>query len=463
MPDEQTPQSTNTSPVSPAPLPSVQAPLPQTPAARNESLLEAAAAELDKDESLGSPPEPGQVISPKADKKPSKKLVKIVAVVLLVGLLGLGGFLLFGKKADAPQKTSTTQNTTNTQATQAFKPDTIPYAFREQGTNPYTIYYRSAAGGERKEVKKLATDENVVVSDVRGSIVVFGSESTVYVSDDAGKTFTTLYEVASGEAVNSVKISSEGTKVAIATVPDFANQSKGSVISVDLDGKNKSQLFSDDSAVYLIGWSQKKNQIAYALGCANCDGPRTALKLRDLKANTAKDLVADINVKELPFDIAISSDMNTLVYVQPTYDAAISVDGPPGFYAAAPYRVQVADLVSGKTTTATTIGLKNEKNSNGTDKYRLFSVGFLAGSSTPYFAEGTSLSTISNGKSSKLYEADRTITEVLYASKATVVAQLADDVNTGDFILSAFDIVDKKATQILQGDANTALFGVTTK
>lgn len=431
-----------------------------SPAAKGEALLQEAAAEMAEEESSQSEKE----TSAKPPKKSRKKLwISLIAVVLIAGLAVVGWLLFSGDDS-----TKTTTNTPDTSAAEeqvaenTYAPNTIAYAYRSANADPFTIYTRPAIGGDRTEITKLERDEYASVSDTVGSTVVFGSDTKLYVSTDSGKTYKTLYEATSGEAINSVKVSFEGTKVAIAVVPDFSNQTSGKVITVDLDGKNKKDLFTDEKALYLIGWSEKKNQMAYWQGCYACDGGKSGWKLRDLKASTAKDLVTGVDTKEFYHRVAISSDMSQLIYVQATTDASIEVEGPPGYYSAAPYRVKVAELASGKSSLIATVGTKNEKNTNGTEKIRIVSVGFLAGTNTPYYADETKLYKVVDTKPSLLYQADQQIINVSFVNKDTVIASTGNP-STADFVLSSYDVAAKKSTQILQGDANTSLFGVTTK
>lgn len=432
---------------------------------KEESILQAASEELAETEAT-QPDEPSRPVSANGPPKKSHKKVYIglLSLVIISGLV-IAGVLLLKKPAktssSATSKTGTIAD--KAQASKTYVPDTVAYAFRANSTDPFSIYYRPAIGGERKEVKKLDRDEYVSVSDVVGNVVVFGSDTKLYVSQDAGKTYETVFTAAAGEAINSVKLSSEADRIAVAIVPDFSNQSKGAVFSIDLDGKDKKDLFEDPSALYLIGWSSKKQKIAYWQGCYACDGGRTGWKLRDLKTNTAKDLVSGVDPKTYYYVASVSNDMSTLMYIQSTYDAAIKTEGPPGYYSAAPYKVMKADLNAGKGGIEIAIvGEKAEKNSNGTDKFRRFSLGFLSGTNTGYYAEGNKLNVVGDEGPSLLYQSDQDISAVHYASDKIVVVSTGE-LSSSDFLLSSYNLTTKKSTQIFQGDDNTSLFGVTTK
>ncbi len=433
---------------------------------KEESILQAASEELTEAEAA-EPDQPSRTVSVGTPiKKSHKKLLLSALAVVIIGGLVVGGLMLFRKPVKTPVVKTTESDVTSSSAQEnrTYVPNTVAYAYRANTTDPYSVYYRPAAGGERKEVMKLERDEYTSVSDVVGNIVVFGSDTKLYVSDDAGKTYTNVYTAASGEAINSVKVSSDRTKVAVAVVPDFSNQSKGQVFSIDLNGKNKKTLFDDPSALYLIGWNNSKQKIAYWQGCYSCDGGRTGWKLRDLKSKAVRDLVKGVDPKTYYHQAAISDDMSTLMYVQSTYDAAIKVSDPPGYYSAAPYKVMKADLTTADNSgiDIATVGKKQEKNSNGTDKIRRFSLGFLAGTNDGYYAEGNKINLVSTEGTVVLYQADQDISAVHYASDKAVIVSTGD-ISSADFLLSNYDLVAKKSTQIFQGDANTSVFGVSTK
>lgn len=435
--------------------------VPEPPrVSKEESILQAAASDIGEVDER--PMAAGPVVS-SAPKKSHKKLWLSIITIVVIAAAGVGAYMLLKKpaKVEAP-KTAADQPAVQ-QVSASYIPNTVPYAYRAANADPYTIYYRPAAGGERKEVMKLERDEYPSLSDTVGSTVVFGSDTKLYVSQDSGKTYKVAYTAAGGEAINSVKISFEGTRIAVAVVPDFSNQSKGQVFSIDLNGKNKKSLFDDASALYLIGWSEKKQSIAYWQGCYACDGGRTGWKLRNLKADTARDLVKDVDPKTFYYEVTISSDMSTLMYIQTTYDPAIKEEGPPGYYSAAPYKVMKADLnANNGGIDIATVGKKQEKNTNGTEKIRHFSLGFLAGTTDGYYAEGTKLNIVSTEGTAVLYQSDQDIVDVYFASEKSVIVATGN-LSTSDYALSNYDITAKKSTQIFQGDANTSLFGITTK
>lgn len=407
----------------------------------------------------------------KKKKHRLRKLFIYLLILVLVGSAGGGAYYLIVKKKIFAKKgvsqnasTTTTANKQAPAATipKASTPDAVVYAYKAADKDPYSLYYRPAAGGDRKEVQKIEKDFAIFSHDVVGQTVVFANDSKIYASIDGGKTYKSIYTTSAGGALTSIKLSSEGDRLAVGVVPDFGNNLKGNVFTIDLTGSDKKDLFDADKyAIYLIGWSNTKQQVAYSEGCYACDGGRNAYKIRDLKSKTAKDLVPNTDIKMLGFAKALSSDLTKLVYIESTLDASIKTVGIPGYYSAAPYKVKTIDIATNKVTSYATIGTKNEKNANGTDKNRSFQVGFINGTNDAYYSEGNNLYTLDSSKANTLFGADQPIIGAFYVSSKLAITSYGKD--TSDFLLTNYSVADKKPVTILSGDNNAVILGVTTK
>lgn len=410
------------------------------------------------------PTEPSAGASKQKKPRNKKKILLIASLLVLLIIVGLVLVLVLGKKTKTDPSANDTISGQSSggasgQVQKSYQPNTVAYAFKVTSTDPLSAFWRPAAGGNRTEVQKLPKEYFPANKDTTGTNVVFSDDKTVYASTDAGKSYKKVYETTGGEMITSIKLSSTGAKIAVSTVA--ANYTSGAKVTVmDMDGGNKTDTVSiKEFAIYVIGWNDK--QTIYAEGCYGCDGGRKAYKIYDQKTKESKDLLPGVDVRTVESGMAVSEDFTKMVYVQSTVDPNIKDDGPPGYHAAAPYEVLLVDLATGKSVKLATVGSKGEKNTNDTYKYRQFSVGFVAGTDTAYYAEGTTLYTAPNNKLSLLYTTEKPILSVSHVGSKSVI--LSTGFDTNDFTLSNYNLADKKAVAIFQGDNNTVIFGVTTQ
>ena len=389
----------------------------------------------------------------KKKRSPKKILILLLVVIILAGVALSLRMFVFKQKAVAPDQSgnATTQNTQKQELT--YEPDSVVYAFRAKDGDPYSIYLRPAAGGDRVEAAKLERDEVVLGGDTVGQKALFYTDSKVYLSENGGKKFEPVLTVGAGEQITSAKLSTE-SEFFVAAIFTGAD---GVVNKYGLDGKNKTEVLkTSNTAPTVYGFGSDK--LVYSEGCYNCDGPRTAYKIYDQKAKASKDFL-DTAKPENILEVRVDRLLSAISYVAATpSSAADDVGIGPGV---SPYKVSVYNVKDGKTTQVTTIGTAGEKNPNGTTKYRQIFIGFLAGTSTPYYAEGTDLSKVENNKSSPYYQSTKTLLTVPYVGKSSVIVGTGAD--SSDYALSNYGFSDKKDTPIFSGDNNTIIIGVTTK
>lgn len=425
--------------------------LPPTPNQEDE-LLKSAGEGLSEEET--APAATPTVAAPKKKRSPKKVLIFLLIIIVLAGVALALRMFVFKQKAAAPDKNGTTQTSEQQKKEQmiSYDPDSVAYAFRAKEDEPYSIYLRPADGGDRTESMKLERDESVTYKDVVGQYVVFTTGKKAYASTNGGEKYEAVFSAKPGDEITSAKLSTDGKQFAVATADD---QGKGVARSYDLEGKNEKELVtSEKGAVFVHGFSAEKQQLVYSEGCYGCDGPRTAYKLYDIKGKSSKSILEEAKPENI-MDMSVSGSMGVIIYVAATPGG----NGPgPGV---APYTVYTYSTKDGKTTKITTVGKADEKNPNGTEKFRSFTTGFLAGTDTPYYAEGTDVNIIENNKAALLYQATKPVLFVPYASKDTVVVGAGD--TTADYALSSYSLKNKKDTPIFQGDNNTVILGVTTK
>lgn len=391
---------------------------------------------------------------PAPEKKPkpkkSKKPLLVVLIVLVLAAAGAAGWWYYNNQqsSESAQNTEQTPETTQ-EAALTYEPNTVVYTFSESTDVPYNVYSRPASGGERSEALKLDKNENAGSTDIHGNTVVFSTADSIFVSTDGGTSYKEIMQLSAGEQVTSVKLSSDGQKIAYGLLPDVAG--KNSVRSIDLNGENVADLFISESAgVFILGFDAEK--IIYSTGCYNCDGNKPDPQLRNLSNNEVTDLLPDV-ADNLMWQAAVSDDLTKLVYA---YGSDVPLNlGPPQ----APHTIAVLDIASQESTELATIGEAGETNPNGTDKSRNTIVGFLAGTSTPYYTDDTQLYSAENDTPSLLYESEDPIIYVEFASKINVIA------GTGtyqEYVLANFSVESQEAATIFNGDTNTRIIGVTT-
>lgn len=408
----------------------------------------------------------------KSEKKPrnGKKALKILLVLILLAGIGVAAWYFLVKNKDTSSNTSSQQpaqqavvpENTNT-------PDTVVYAYHEKDTDPYTLYWRPAEGGERSKIATLSKNEVLNQFDVQKNVVAYSTDTGINVSTDAGRTFSPIVEFEKtdggntlGDQVTSLQISKEGTKISYGFLK--ANTTEGNeATTVNLDGSDKEVLFtSKKPGVFIEAYSEKANKMVYWEGCYNCDGNFVDLKIRNLETN--KDTTIEENLKNTVYgsrSFAISDDFSTLVAAQGTIDS--SVDGGVGIALTGPFTINKFDLKTLEKTQIATVGSKNEKSANGTPKYREVLVGFVAGSNTSlYYTDDESIYTSDDGSQpTMMFSANKNILFAPFIGTDSAITGSGED--TSDYLLTNYDVAAKKTTKIFAGDNNTVIIGVATK
>jgi hypothetical protein len=404
----------------------------------------------------------------KSPKKPKnwKKLFKVLLILILLAAAGFAVwyFVLTDKNVD----NNSTQNVETQESVQenTNTPDAIVYAYHEKDTDPDTIYWRPANGGERTEITTLEKNTYVEHSDVFQNIVVYSTNKEISVSTDGGRTFKSIVQIndntssdALGDQVTSLKISRDGKRIAYGFLPENQN---GQMISVDLNGQDKKELISSDKALFVEAWNASENKMVYWKGCYNCGGNTPDLQIRDL--TTKKDKQIDESLKNTLNglrDFAVTDDISTMVVAQGTPDP--NAGEGLGLALIAPYTISTIDLESLEKTKVETVGTTGEKNPNGTTKYRQIIVGFFSPTKHFYFTDENNVYQSFSGVKPAviLYSAKEDILHLPFASEEFVVAGAGPQ--DSDYQLAHYDVSTKKSAQVFIGDSQTSIFGVSTK
>lgn len=398
-----------------------------------------------------------KVIPPQGGHKKYYKHV-LLAVILII-MAGLAWWFYFRDSGDSSSnetQTSTSEKAEVADAAEPTSPYTVAYAYKASDAEPYTLYWRPAAGGDRKEAQKLAKNEVITRTDVWGSNVAVSTDKAIYISKDGGKEYGATVNIGSTAQVTSVKLSTDGTRVVYGYLANVAGEN--TVKSVNLEGKDAKDLFTSKSAgVFINGYSEQDNKIMYQEGCYNCDGSPGLPIIRDLKTNKVSKVISGIAENEL-VSVDVNNEFSEVVYASATANTASE---GLGNYATAPFNVYTVNLEDLKSTKVTTFGEKNEKNANGTLKTRVVTVGYSVGIGGSYYTNDKQLFVVEEGKPSNIFEASKNILSVVFVSDAQIFTTAGSD--TADHVLSSYNTSTKKSTSIYEGDNNTALFGITTK
>ncbi len=399
---------------------------------------------------------PPKVIPPQGGHKYYRGPI-IAALVVIIAVLV---WLLILKKPTKPHQTTTSTSTNSSQSSTAIPttPDNVAYAFKAKSSDPYSVYIRPAGGGARISAKTLVSSESISGSDVWGSNVAFSTDKGIYVSTDSGRDYTLVLSLTGGADITSLKISSDGLRIAYGYLSGVGAQN--TVKSIDLSGKDSKDLFtSKKSGIYIVAWNNSLQKIVYREGCANCDGTPDLPVLRDLKTDKVTKLLSGLTVNELA-DIAVSSDFSTAVYAKSTENSAAPSQAL-GVFTGAPYTISSIDLTTAKVTKIVSLGTVGEKNANGTLKSRVVHVGFVFASNTAFYSADTQLYLVKAASPTLTFEATKPILFVPFVGTSDVIT--GSGAATSDYSLSDYNLVTKKSTAVFQGDNNTVIFGITTK
>lgn len=405
---------------------------------------------------ISDEPEPSGNKQRPAGKKRSKLWLIVVVVVIVAIGTATGLVTLFGNKRSATPASDNKQTSNNDELSQTYKqrlPTNALYAYRASPTEPLKIYKRPAQGGDRSELTTLDSGNNYLSSyDASGKLIVFATDTAVYVSDDGGESVGRVYGRAGSELITSVKFSHEGSEVVIAS----AGESKNIVRQLNLSSKKVLDIFETSSrGVFVSGYSKTLKKILYREGCYNCDGVPGGLIARDTEDDAAKTII-EPGGYELQ-SVALDQAFKTIYYLTATYDESRSSSETllAGFVGS-PYSVKSSAVAGGEQKTIAKLTTVPAESGGLRVPYQ---TGFGDGKDgyTPYVAVGNILYAIGGGSSKILHEFAQPIVTVGYVSDSEAIVGLG---TLDNWRLVRVSFAGDKETEILQGDGNTTLIGV---
>lgn len=385
-------------------------------------------------------PQPSPVVQMQTKPSAKKKwLVTGLIVLLLVAAAGAAWWFAL-RDSDSPKSSTAKQaqikapiEDTDGIAT----PDTIIFSSLTEQGSLEGLYWQDANGGKNTKVT-LAGESYPGEVVVQGQQVAVAGEQAVWLSTDAGKSYSKLLELKQGEQITSLVFAVDGKELAVAVLPEMGDNT---VKAINLQTQKSQDLFTSEMrGIFLQAYSPAKKQVLFDEGCFNCDGNVTsALKLRDLETKT--DTVV-LETKTGAFDqVSMRNDFEAFLFVRSTTDASQS-----DFIGAeynAPYSVEQFTLAD-KSLKVLAENITTE----------VWAIGYAADGQTPYYAEGRKISVVKESKPVVLYESTKNISAVYFVSDTDVIFETD--------VLERYDIAAKKTSTILS-DTNSNIWGVATK
>ncbi len=412
-------------------------------------------------EKVPDAPLPSEPDTPPKKPKSKKKLLIIIGIV--VAVLLTAGALWYFLIRDSGQTAETSQEQQVAEVTEREYeglPDTVAYAYRDIDSEPYKIYTRPAVSGERAEAMTLPAGVYISHSAVHGNQVVFVTEPeaatdevlTIWYSDDAGASYREIYkdeaitaEDSIGTQVTSIIFSTDGSVVLAGILPaDGGNQ----VTELSLDGLNQQKVIftTDDRGVALEGYDRANQKTLYFSGCYNCDGIiHKTLNLYD-ESSDSTVTVYDSPVVQL--NVAVKDDFSKVLISEGTSDESTADELGGGL--AAPYTIKTIAVEEGAV--AETLTQVDEL---------VTEVGYTY-ADTGYYVTQQEIIRLNDATPSLAYET----AGIIINSGAYFVGEDSVVVAVGeffDFALDYFKSGSEAPVNVLQGDANTIVFGVPIK
>lgn len=412
------------------------------------------------------------------EKKPKftkKKLIITLVILLLVAGGAVAYYYMQQKDDKTPAGNSANSNQTNDDKKEEAKEivaDTIAYAFSSKTGDPYGLFWRPAGSGERTDAKLSyptithsdVLDQKVVVSAQEGS----GSttKEVVIYSEDGGKSYKKIFDGKSssssetfGDQVTSLKLSSDGSRVAIGIV---TSSSDGKAVEINpSNSESKDIIVAENGVIFVYGYDASSGNLVYTEGCYNCDGNLgNEIYVVNTKSK-AKKTIAKSTDTNLVQPIGVTKDFSRVLVLNTTKDNSIKPDGLYDFYIGPPYSLDLVKIKDLTKTSLAPFGTKLALNSQSTVPDIFKTAGFLNDGLTPYYAYDSSVSAyFDNQKPTTLFTADKSLVGVHYVSEAEVITSSGV---FADFKLTNYKVKSKELISILNGDDNTSIFGVTTK
>jgi|SRR5579859_7007039 len=402
------------------------------------------------------PVTPGEPKSP----PPGRKKLYITGGVILIILLAVG-LLLVLHKGNSSNNSVTNLSPGKDRAVpnvKTYTPFAVAYAFGDPSKAPAQLYLRPIGGGDRMAAGSLGASNYVTSSDVFKNQVVVVTDSgsgskdptTIWYSSDSGKSYSKIFVGKNpagsgvGDQITSIKFSGDGSKVVFGFLPENGTSSDrpNTIKEINPQTKAVKDLFMDTkmAGVFIQGYDSSKGQVYYYEGCYNCDGLNNEkLLIHDISKNTDATL----------FDNTGKADTSTTI--NSSFAKILTVETAKtdlGVLDRSPYDIKEFDIKSKTAKVITTIS-----------DPQFPTAGYYGDQDIVYYSKGDSIYYVANDGSGKLlYQATKPIIGVFYVSKDLV---LASSGTLDNYSLMNYNLGAKTSVNILNGDSNTNIFGLT--
>ncbi len=412
------------------------------------------------------PPEPIglPIAAPKKKWYKRKSLLVTLLLVFVLGGAGTGYAYYAATQKPAQKETAvaaTTPKPSPSETPKTYAPFALQYSSDKQtsvkGTDclvmQTTVYQKPIAGGDatvaltvpdyQQAIKQIPTDNGHVILITAPSC--YSKEGPgLWVSKDAGKTYTQLYKGkphpkdSYGEQITSALLADDGKTIVFATVPSA--DSKGTVKTLDIESKKTTDLFTaSEPGVLLQGYDMKKKTVFYYAGCYNCAGFSFSKPLvHDLAKNTDTPLFND--TEYMAYSSVMSDDLSKILRVKNKGERIPKVD--------LSYVIEEYDIDTKK---ATAIASFKRTDESGT-----VNAGYTSDGSV-YYSNNKDLLVAREGKAASLLMTTRPIINVYYVGKEQVVLTQGDQ-SGGSAISYAIDT--KASTALVDYKYPTSVLGI---
>lgn len=399
-------------------------------------------------EAPNTSPEPQNNGGMQMPRKSRRKKVLIIILVLLLLAIGAAAAWYFLIRKTPTDSSPQTNTSTQEPEEKPLQPSKI--AFFKSVDSESQLSMVPLEGGDQADVPNSTGS---TVYDIEKNHIAVAVENTegeqknisILYSGDSGKSFTTVFEdqravtnSGFGLQITSVKLSSDGSKIAFGTLDRPAGGSN-KVRSVTTADKEVTDLFTVDSAgVFIEGYNTADQMVYYFAGCYNCDGNRqNNLLQRKIGESQSTELYDRTNT--LGVSLEFNEDFSRAVVATGSSGRAIG--------AVAPYSVQEFTLAD-----------KSFKDVATDIKGVVSEAGYTNGEDSIYYSEGNSVYKYLNDKKITVFEGDGQIYKAAYVGLDYAI--VGTRATNGDVSVVTFNIKEDKASTVLAPGVSSGLAGV---